>query len=292
VPGQFGTVLVRVLKVEPGSTRPFEAVEAEIKHQIALERGRPELLDLHDKIEDDRAAGLRLDEIAAKHKLIPRTLEVDRSGRDLSGNPVAELPSGVDVLQAAFASDVDVENDPLTLPSGGFAWFNVAAITPSRDRSLEEVKAQVETRWRTEQISERLTAKTTELVDKLKAGTSLAELASQLGVTVETLGGLKRGTAAGPLPASVVDHVFATANGAPGAAQGAEPTDRFIYRVTDVTLPAFDAASPDAKRNEEALKRSLSEDVLGAYIARLQSNLGVSINTEELRRFSGAPEAE
>jgi peptidyl-prolyl cis-trans isomerase D len=290
--GQFGTVLVRVVKLEPGSTQSFEAVEPEIKRQTALERARPELLDLHDKIEDDRAAGLHLDEIAAKRKLRARTIEVDRSGRDQNGNMVADLPASVDVIAAAFASDVDVESDPLTLPGGGFVWFNVAAITPSRDRSLDEVKAQVEARWRSDQIAERLGAQSTEFLDKLKAGASLAEVAGQLGVKLETLGGLKRATAAGSLPATVVEQAFATANGGFGAAQGSDPTDRILFRVTDVTLPGFDAASADVKRNDEALKRSLSEDVFGAYIAQLQSTLGVSVNSEALRRVSGAPEAD
>ena len=59
-----------------------------------------------------------------------------------------------------------------------------------------------------------------------------------------------------------------------------------------MTLPAFDAASPDVKRDGEALKRSLSEDIFGAYLAQLQSTLGVSVNADALRRASGATEAD
>jgi len=289
IAGEFATVLVHVVKVETGSVKPFESVMADIKQQIALDHARPELLDLHDKIEDERGAGSHLDEIAAKHKLTVRTLEVDRSGRDPSGNPVPDLPSGADVVSAAFSSDVDVENDPLSLQGGGFAWYNVAAITPSRERKLDEVKGEVETRWRSDQISERLAAKATELFDKVKSGTPLADLATQSGLKLETVWGLKRGAPSPSLPANVIDQVFRTEKGAAGAVQGKDAADRIIFRVTEINLPAFDPASPDVKRYDATLKRTLSEDLFAQYVGRLETTLGVSVNAEAMRRLAGGP---
>jgi len=292
VAGRFGTVLVHVLKVAPGSIRPFEEVEAEIKHQIALDRAKPALLDLRDKIEDDRAAGSHLDEIAAKYKLTARTIEVDRSGRGPDGKPVDNLPPGADVVGSAFASDVDVDTDPLSLPAGGFVWYNVAAITPSRERGLDEVKDQVEARWRNDQIAERLGAKASELVDKLKAGAAFADLAGESGLKTEAAWGLKRGIASGPLPANVVDQVFNTANAAAGSAQGKDPTDLIVFRVTDITVPAFDPNAPDVQHYDENLRRSLSEDMFGEYVTKLESGLGVSINNDALRRLEGPAEQD
>ena len=68
-----------------------------------------------------------------------------------SRSPTCRKP---DVVAAAFATDVGVENDPLQLPDGGYLWYDVAGITPSRDRTLDEVKDKVEARWRDDEIAQ------------------------------------------------------------------------------------------------------------------------------------------
>ncbi len=288
VAGRFGTVLVHVTKIEPGHARPYEEVAPEIRQQIAAERVRPKLLDLRDKIEDDRAAGLHLDEIAQKDQLTARAFETDRSGRGPDGSPVKDLRSGIDVVSAAFGSNVGVDNEALQLPGGGgFVWYDVMAVTPSRERGFEEVKEQVESRWRDEQVAQRLAAKGSELLDKLKAGVPFAELAAQAGLKLESLSGLKRGNASGPFSIAAIDAVFQTAKDAPGIAQGQKPGERLVFRVTDIKVPDFDPASADAKRFSDAVRQALADDVFGQYVAQLEANLGVSINEDALRRFAG-----
>jgi peptidyl-prolyl cis-trans isomerase D len=292
VAGRFGTVLIQVGKIEPGHSRPFEEVVPEIRQQIALERARPQLLDLRDKIEDERAGGQHLDEVAQKFKLASRNIEVDRSGRGPDGASVSDLPSGVDVVSAAFSSDVGVDNEALQLPGGGFIWFDVTGITPSRDRSLEEVKDQVETRWRDEQVLQRLTAKASEFIDKLKGGAQLAEIAGQSGLKVDALWGLKRGHASGPLSIAAIDAVFRTPKDAPGVAPGQNVAERIVFRVTEIKVPSFDAASAEAKRYNDSLRRALSDDLFSQYVAQLEDSLGVSINQDALRRLAGGEQPE
>src|SRR5215213_1429416 len=50
VQGRFGPVLVRVTKIEPESVKPFEQVEAEIRRDIAVERARNAVNEIHDAI--------------------------------------------------------------------------------------------------------------------------------------------------------------------------------------------------------------------------------------------------
>jgi peptidyl-prolyl cis-trans isomerase D len=292
IAGRFGTALVRVLKIEPGSVKPFEAVETEIKNEMALDRARPELMDLRDKIEDDRAAGSHLDEIAAKYKLATRTIEVDRSGRDPSGKPVDNLPSGANVVGAVFTTDVDVDSDALTLPAGGFVWYNVASITPSHERALDEVKEDVEAHWRNDQISQRLAAKAAEMVDKLKSGAAFPDVVSQAGLKVEALGGLKRGASSPPLSADVVERIFQTAKGAAGSSTIKDPTDLVVFRVTDIKIPEFDPKSAEAEHDDASLRRSLSEDLFGQYVTKLETSLGISVNSDALRRITSSNEPD
>ncbi|MBI3704940.1 MAG: SurA N-terminal domain-containing protein, partial [Rhizobiales bacterium] len=66
IKGGFGTVLVQVGKIEPGSQKTFEDVASQIKREIAENRARNDLNGLRDKIEDERAAGSTLAETAKK----------------------------------------------------------------------------------------------------------------------------------------------------------------------------------------------------------------------------------
>ena len=136
---------------------------------------------------------------AAKYKLTTRTIEVDRSGRDPNGKPIDNLPSGANVIGAAFSTDVDVDSDAVALPAGGFVWYNVASITPSHERALDEVKDEVEAHWRNDQIAQRLAAKASEFVDKLKGGAAFPDVVNEAGLKVEALWGLKRGAGSPPL---------------------------------------------------------------------------------------------
>jgi len=78
--------------------------------------------------------------------------------------------------------------------------------------------------------------------------------------------------------------VFHTAKDAAGKTGAAQPAEQVVFRVTDIVVPALDMASEEAKRALETLNRSLSEDILAEYIARLESEIGVTINQSALNQ--------
>ena len=166
----------------------------------------------------------------------------------------------------------------------GYIWYDVAGISPSRERSLDEAKDQVEARWREQEIATRLDAKATGMLDKLKAGETLAQVAAADHVKVESLGGLKRGEASGPLSAAGVDAVFRTAKDAAGKADGTQPGEQIVFRLTDIVVPSLDMASEEAKRAVQTLNRGLSEDILAEYIAWLERDIGFTINQSALNQ--------
>ncbi len=284
VQGRFGTVLVQVLKIEPEKVRSLEEISGELKQELAAARAKSEVQDLYNKLEDARSEGKTLVEAAEMLKLEARTFEaVDRSGRDPAGQLVTGLPDPQRVLAAAFTTEIGVERDPMQLQDG-FVWFDVAAITPSRERTLEEVKGQVEQRWREQEIATRIEAKAGEILDKLKAGSTFAEVATADGLKVETATGLKRGQASGPFSATTLDAVFRVAKDAVGKAEAAQAGEQVVFRVTDIVVPALEGASEDAKRLADTLNRGISEDMFAEYIARLETEIGVTFNQSALNQ--------
>src|SRR5262249_60414348 len=96
------------------------------------------------------------------------------------------------------------------------------------------------------------------------------------------LTGLQGGEPAGPHAAAGVDALFHTAKDAAGKTEAAQPAEQVVFRVTDIVVPSLDITSDEAKRALETLNRSLSEDILAEYIARLESEIGVTINQSAL----------
>jgi peptidyl-prolyl cis-trans isomerase D len=289
VQGRFGVAIVRVARIQPETIKPFQEVADQVKQTIAVDRARAEIGTLHDKIEDERGAGLKLAEIAPKLNLkLAKVEAVDRSGRGPDGNPVTTIPNAATIVQTAFTSDIGFDNDPVQLPGGGYVWFEVTGITPSRERTLEEVQSRLAERWRDEQIAERLKAKATEMLEKAKSGTALADLAAAEGLRVETTFGLKRGGAtAGALSAKVVETAFNTPKGAVAMAEGRTPTEWVLFRVTDVTVPTLDANSEEMRRIETQVRNAMAGDLLGQYVQRLQTEVGTKINAQALGRALG-----
>ena len=289
VQGRFGTVLLQVGKIEPGNQKTYEEVAPQIKREIAENRAKTEIGNLRDKFEDERAAGATLAETAKKLGLKSRTIDaVDRSGRGPDGKPIADLPKSPDAIAAGFGSDVGVDNDPLQLPSGGYLWYDVTGITPARERTLDEVKDQVETRWRDDEIAKRLQAKTDDMLGKFKAGTTLAQLATESGLKVVTAADLQRGKPGGFAPAKLVDAAFKTIKGVPASAEGDQVTARFVFRVTDVVDATLDPIA--SKAIATSLQNSYTDDIIGAYVTRLENDFGVTLNQQALTQvFGGAP---
>jgi len=292
VQGRFGTAIVQATKIEPERVRPYEEVAPEIKGELATARAREEIQARYNKIEDERGGGAQLAEVAQKLGLQGHTIEaVDRSGRDPDGKAV-QLPAGIDILSNIFTSDIGVENDPLQLPGGGYVWYDVSGITPSRERTLDEVKDRVEARWRDDQIAERVKNKAKEFSDKLNGGATLQQLAAADGLKVETASGLKRSKSSEAISAATSEEVFKTAKGAVGVAEGQNATERVVFRVTDIVIPKLDPASSEAKRIEDELKRALTDDLLGQYLERLKNDIGVRINQAALRQAIGGGEQQ
>jgi peptidyl-prolyl cis-trans isomerase D len=288
VQGRFGFALIKIGKIEPGVEPSYESVASDLKKQIAAERARAKVAELHDKMEDERGGGASVTEAAQKLGLAAVTIDaVDRSGRLPSGQLVPNIPRGLDVVSQAFNSDVGVDNDPIQF-NGGYVWYDVVGITPSHERNLDEVKDQVEARWRDDQITSRLRTKATEMVQKLDQGGNLADEAAAAGLKVETASGFKRDASPPGLPASVVAAAFRTAKDGVGQTAGAGSSEWIVFRVTDISVPPVDLASDEMKKLTETLQRGLTDEQIGQYVTKLETDIGISINQAAFAQVTGA----
>ncbi len=284
--GRFGAAIVKVGKIEPGSAPVYDNVVGTIKKEIATANARAKVSELQAKMEDERGAGASVAEAAQKLGITAVTIDaVDRSGRMPNGQLVNNIPRGLDVITQAFNSDVGVDNDPVQF-NGGYVWYDVLGVTPSRERNLDEIRDQVESRWREDQIASRLRTKATEMVKKLEQGGNLAEEATAIGSKVESAKEFKREGSPAGLPSSAVTAAFRTAKD--GVGQSGTGAEWVVFRVTDINVPQVDAASEEVKRLRETLQRSLTDEQVAQYVTKIESEIGTSINQAAFAQVTGA----
>lgn len=288
VQGHFGVAVVKIGKIVPGVDVSYESVSQNLKKEIATERARKQVSDLRDKMEDERGGGASVIEAAKKLGLASVTIDaVDRSGRLPNGQIATNIPPGLDVVTQAFNSDVGVDNDPISY-HGGYVWFDVLGITPSRERSLDEVKDQIGAKWHEDQVASRLRTKATEMVQKLDQGTKLADEAAAAGLKVETAASFRRDATPPGIPAGAIAAAFRTAKGGAGQTPSAGNGEWIVFRVTDITVPPVDMASDDIKKMKSQLERGLQDEEIAQYVAKLETQIGTSINEAAFAQVTGA----
>jgi len=284
--GRFGPVLVRVTQIQPEAVRAFEEVAPEIRNEIAQARAQGQIEALHDEIEDLRAGAKPLADIAKEKGLtLVQVPAVDANGQDKSGKPV-DLPEKAALVKAAFASDIGVDNEALRLSGGGYVWYDVAGIEPAREKSLDEVRDQVATQWREDQVSQRLSEKARQLTERLEKGEALEALGQELGAPVKTASDLARSQAKDDLTVEAVGRIFAIPVGKAGhAANGADA--RAVFKVASATVPPMVTTTQEAQRIEAQLRSGMGDDLVNQYIAQARQDLGVTINQQALRQATG-----
>lgn len=289
VTGRFGPVIVHVGTITPGSTQPLAEVAPGIRAALQVNAAQRALLTKYDEIEDERASGAQLAEIAGKAGLQLQTIDADAQGRAPDGSMIADLPGRAEVLRGAFAADVGTENDPVTLPqvngqAGGYVWYEVASVTAPRDRTFEEARAQVLARWKEDKTAEALDKKVEELKAKVAAGTPFDQAVNEAGLELRAANGLRRGRTADGVPQDIIAAVFETPEGSVGSSLAEGGDSRLLFQVLRAGVPA--AGTPNDKLIGD-IRQSLENDVMTEYLVELQGSLGARVNRAALDQIVG-----
>jgi peptidyl-prolyl cis-trans isomerase D len=292
VTGALGkTVLLRVTEIQPGKMVTFEEAKPQLKEKILKDRAQSVILDLHDRIEDERGAGTQLSEVAKKFNLNYQVFDqVDHQGKTPDGT-AADLPQKTDLLNAVFATEVGVDNDPLDAKDEGLIWYEVLGITPQRLKPFDQVKDEAKKDWSLDEQRTRLTKYTDDLVKQLTAGKSLEDLAKDLKTQVMVTEPLKRdGLTVNVLPAAVT-QAFSLPHGGYGSAPSGVDEGRIVFQVDKIT-PAPPLEGPSLEALKHQIKNFIGEDIVGEYFSALEARYGVTINRQALAKLAGGAEAQ
>ena len=279
VQGNFGPVIIRVTAIEPATTQSFDAVKDKIAQELAEQQASDDILNVEDQYEDLRAGGSTMQQAADNLGLKVETVDaIDANGRGLDGNPVADIPLGTELVTSVFDTDTGIENLPLNLSDGGVVWYEVDAVTPSRDRTFDEVRSKVELDWAAEQQSKALADKADEIRQEIEGGKSLQDVADELAISVEQSQPLKRTTQNTAIGPQVIAAAFSGPLGTVATAPAGKGDEQVVLKVASVVNPTGTLATSGDEQAISAIASSAGDDILDEMIKKLQSEYGVSIN--------------
>jgi peptidyl-prolyl cis-trans isomerase D len=292
VTGKLGkVVLLRVTEIEPGEVVTFEQAKPNLEKGVLKDRAERLILDLRDKIEDERASGSKLSEVADKLKLTYQTVEaVDRKGQAPDGSAIT-LPAETELLEAAFATDTGVENDPIEPKDLGIIWYEVLGETPEQLKPFDQVKDEVTKAWGEDEARNRLAKYSQELVTSLNGGKTLDDLAKELNTEILTTEPLKRADLSVNIMPATMTQAYLLPKGGFGTAASGSDDKRVVFQV-DTILPPKELEAPAASAIKRQLDVLVSDDIIGEYFSALEKRYGVSVNEAALNKLAGGEEQQ
>ena len=296
IEGALATALVRVTEIIPADVKSLDEVKAQVKDKLMEEKSAPlrtaalrQLIDFRGKIEDARGGGTPLKDLPGKFPFKYLVLtSVDANGLGIDGKATTTtLPALPTLLKLAFQSDVGVETEPTDLGLDGWAWVEVTEVKASRQKTQEEVKAEVEKGYQDTQTAGALSKLAGEFSDRANKGEDFAKLAKEAGGEVKTAPGLKRRVPPpADLPAPAVQLSFALPQASAANIGGVDGTSRVIFRVKDIK-----AAAPLDEAKKKDVLASLAQRLGGGfeseYLAAIEQSIGMRIDEAQLKQMSG-----
>ena len=258
-------------KIEPGTQKSYDEVAPQVKKR---DRRKPRQEPDRQPARQDRGRARRRSdarrdrqETGAQGRHHRRRRPLRAAARTAPSSPICRSSrTSPPPLSPAMSASTTTR---CKLPDGGWLWYDVTGITPSRERSLDEVKDQVAARWREDEIAKILHGQgrrhARQAQDRIDAGAARGRSRPQ---------GRDRGRPAtrqadrGRCRRRLSQAVFNAAKGASGAAEGAKADQRVVFTVTDIVDPQLDPNAPDTQRLEATLQNSYADDMLGEYLAR------------------------
>jgi peptidyl-prolyl cis-trans isomerase D len=281
VKGAFGPVILRVKDIKPAVTKSLDEVKDQVRKDLALNNALDEIQSVHDRYEDLRGGGSSLADAAKELGLKVVTIDaIDADGNGPDGKPIADVPTGKDLVSEAFQTDVGVENLPINVGRNGYLWYEVTDITPDRDRTLDEVKAQATQDWTAEQQKEALGALAEKLKQRVEKGETLQAIADELKIAVEQKTGLTRHSNDAIIGSSAIQEAFSGPVGTVATGATSDGSNQVLLKVTaDDPKPATTALD-NQDQTIDQMAKAAGDDILDEMVSELQAKYGVSINQQ------------
>jgi peptidyl-prolyl cis-trans isomerase D len=282
----LGWHVLKVDRIEPGTSRDFADVKETIRHDMAIDQAGEMAYRMSTKLEDELAGGASLKDAAAKLALKVTDLPpVDRRGTGQDGKPVPGLEPNDPALAALFQTGEGANSKLSETPDGGYVVVHVDKVIAPALKPLEAVKAEVEAAIKETRQAEAATKKGKAVLERIQGGEDFAKAIEEAGLTLTTTAPVTRaaGPRAGAPPAQIIARMFQLKPGEVGDAALAD--GHAILRLTEIKPADPAQGKEEIAQLSDQLKRTVSQDLLEAYSSALRQRYPVSVDRDVMSRL-------
>lgn len=281
IKGVFGHTVAQVASITPAAIRSFEEVRAELEQSASAADAKKRLFETIDEIENARDTGAALAEAARQAGAAAIEYgPVDSYSFGKGGEIVAGVPG--EILKAAFKLEEGEESDATELADkSGYYFVSVTEITPAALIPFERVAAEVEAKWRAEEIRTRIA----KMVDKIRAevdkGKSLQEAAAPINRAPVSQTVTRR--SAGELfSEALIEQIFAAAKGETVSGPAAAGDAQLVIRIDEVGFDVAKVSPEDVSLFARYVGQQIHQELADAYAAAVRDDAGVRLNEAQI----------
>ena len=287
----FGPSLIYVNEIISEKEIKIEEIKDQIIIDIQKDKAKDKVYSLYGEIEDLRAEGKTLEEIAEEKSLsIESFKNINDVGQRIDGS-IIKNPSLEELINLIFLNDVDEDLEPYEDSEGNLNFFRIDNINYSQQISLNEAMENIKLSILENKSIENVKTKSKEIFNRLKEyNNNLDFISDENDLAIATSGILSRTSSNEIFTNKALSEIFKTEKGSSFIVNAAIGNSIVIGKVSNIDL--LEKTEERMEAINEINKSRLENDLILSLAEEHQKELSSEIFLDRLNVLFENQEAE
>ena len=287
----FGPSLIYVNEIISEKEIKIEEIKDQIVIDIQKDKAKDKVYSLYGEIEDLRAEGKTLEEIAEEKSLsIESFKNINDVGQRIDGS-IIKNPSLEELINLIFLNDVDEDLEPYEDSEGNLNFFRIDNINYSQQIPLNEAMENIKLSILENKSIENVKTKSKEIFDRLKEyNNNLDFISDENDLAIATSGILSRTSSNEIFTSMALSEIFKTEKGSSFIVNAAIGNSIVIGKVSNIDL--LEKTEERMEAINEINKSRLENDLILSLAEEHQKELSSEIFLDRLNLLFENQEAE
>lgn len=289
VQSSYGFHIIQLLDKHEAHLKSLDEVKSEIEPIVQQRKAQA----LADNLATKVAAQAKTQGLEAAAKA--NGLEVVTSNPVTRTDTLPGIGLAPQVMDAIFSASVNGSPESISTPQG-YVVYQVTQVQPAATPTFEQIRARVESEYKTERATALLGQKTQELADKAKAEHDLKKAAQQMGATLKTSDEVTINSQV-PELGRMSDGAAVAFSLKPGEISGPIDTGRAgaVLMLISKQEPTPEEIAKGAEQTRETLLQQKRGEAFQLFAMALRQRMEkdgkIRINKEEMNRLTSKSES-
>ena len=287
----FGPSLIYVNEIISEKEIKIEDIKDQIIIDIQKDKAKDKVYSLYGEIEDLRAGGKTLEEIAEEKSLsIESFKNINDVGQRMDGS-IIKNPSLEELINLIFLNDVDEDLEPYEDSEGNLNFFRIDNINYSQQIPLNEAMENIKISILENKSIENVKTKSKEIFDRLKEyNNNLDFISDENDLAIATSGILSRTSSNEIFTNKALSEIFKTEKGSSFIVNAAIGNSIVIGKVSNIDL--LEKTEERMEAINEINKSRLENDLIVSLAEEHQKELSSEIFLDRLNLLFENQEVE